>query len=149
MSAPSPAPEPLLPVCDDDARPFWEATRRGRLCVQRCRDSGRLIFPPRPLSPWGRHREPEWVEVSGRGHIWSFVVPHPPLLPAFMPVTPYNVVLVALDEDPRIRLAGNLLAREGGAIDEVDPATIEIGAAVRVVFDPVTPEFHFPRWLRA
>jgi hypothetical protein len=54
---------------------------------------------------------------------------------------------VALEEDPRIRLIGNLLAREGGAINEVDPATIQIGAKVRVVFDPVTEEFHLPRWV--
>ena len=59
------------------------------------------------------------------------------------------MIAVALEEDPKIRLIGNLLAREGGGIDEIDPATIEIGAPVRVVFDPVTEEFHFPRWVLA
>jgi uncharacterized OB-fold protein len=57
------------------------------------------------------------------------------------------VVLVALEEDPRIRLVGNLLAREGGELGEVDAATIEIGARVRVVFDPVTEEVTLPRWI--
>ena len=89
------------------------------------------------------------TRVSGRGSIWSFVVPHPPLLPQFTELAPYNVVAVALDEDPRVRLVGNLIAREGGAIDEVDPATIEIGALVRVVFERVTDEIHMPRWVLA
>jgi uncharacterized OB-fold protein len=139
--------EPLLPVVGDDATPFWEGCRQGVLRVQRCAESGRLIFPPRATSPFAPRVAPEWIEVSGRGILWSFVVPHPPLLAQFAALAPYNVVAVALEEDPSIRLIGNLLAREGGAIDEVDPATIEIGAPVRVVFDAVTEEFHFPRWV--
>jgi uncharacterized OB-fold protein len=141
--------EPLLPLVDDDAAPFWEGCRQGVLRVQHCAESGRLIFPPRATSPFAPHVAPEWTEVSGRGRIWSFVVPHPPLLAQFAALAPYNVIAVALEEDPSIRLIGNLLAREGGAIDEIDPATIEIGAPVRVVFDPVTEEFHFPRWVLA
>ena len=137
---------PLLPAIDPEGEPFWEGTRRGELRVQRCTGTGRLIFPPRPMSPWAPHAPPEWTQVSGRGRIWSFVVPHPPVLPQFTELAPYNVVAVALDEDPRVRLVGNLIAREGGAIDEVDPATIEIGAPVRVVFERVTDEIHLPRW---
>jgi uncharacterized OB-fold protein len=138
---------PLLPVFGDEAAPFFEGCRAGELRMQRCRDTGRLIFPPRPLSPWGSHAEPEWTTLSGRGTIWSFAVPHPPLLPWYSERAPYNVVLVALEEDPRIRLVGNLLAREGGELGEVDAATIEIGARVRVVFDPVTEEVTLPRWI--
>ncbi len=140
---------PLLPPVDEDNEAFWEGARRGELRVQRCLDTGRLIFPPRPLSPWGGHAAPEWVAVSGRGTIWSYVVPHPPLLPYFGERAPYNVILVALEEDPSIRLVGNLLAREGGEWNEIDPATIEIGTPVRVVFDPTEPEFPLPRWVRA
>jgi uncharacterized OB-fold protein len=149
MSASNPPAGPVLPVCDEDALPFYEATRRGELRIQRCVDTGRWVFPPRPLSPYGGHRPLEWVAVSGRGTIWSFVVPHPPLLPAFAPFAPFNVIQVALDEDPTIRLTGNLLAREGGALDDIDPATIEIGAAVRVVFDPIDEDWTLPRWVLA
>ncbi len=137
-----------LPVVDADAAPFWEATRRGELCVQRCRDTGRLIFPPRTLSPWGSHAEPEWTTLSGRGTIWSFVVPHPPLLPPFSALAPYNVIVVALEEDPRVRLVGNLVAAPGGAINEVDAASLEIGAPVRVAFEPISDQIALPRWVR-
>lgn len=137
----------LLPAVDEVNEPFWEGARRGELRVQQCAETGRLIFPPRPMSPWSPHTEPTWTQVSGRGTIWSFVVPHPPLLPQFAALAPYNVILVALDEDPRVRLVGNLVTSAGGAIDEVDPRAIEIGAPVRVVFERVSDEFHLPRWV--
>ena len=76
------------------------------------------------------------------------MIPHPPLLPQFSALAPYNVILVALDEDPRIRMVGNLVASEGGAIDEVDPRSVEIGAPVRVIFQRLNNEIHLPRWLR-
>ena len=137
----------LLPALDEVNEPFWEGARRGELRVQQCAETGRLIFPPRPMSPWSPHTEPTWTRVSGRGAIWSFVVPHPPLLPQFAALAPYNVILVALDEDPRVRLVGNLLTSAGGAINEVDPCSIEIGAPVRVVFERVSDEFQLPRWV--
>ncbi len=138
----------LLPFIDDDAVPFWEGTRRGELRMQQCAETGRLIFPPRPMSPWGQHTEPTWTTVSGRGTIWSFAVPHPPLLPQFAELAPYNVILVALDEDPNVRLVGNLIAREGGEINEIDPSDIEIGVPVRAVFDRVSEDIHLPRWVQ-
>ena len=141
--------ELLLPIVDEDAAPFWEGAKRGELCIQQCAETGRLIFPPRPMSPWGPHTEPVWTTVSGRGTIWSFVVPHPPLLPQFGELAPYNVIVVALEEDPTIRLIGNLVASPGGAINEVESTSIEIGAAVRVTFERVTDEITMPRWMLA
>jgi len=142
----------LLPPIAAENAPFWEGCRVGELRMLRCSETGRLIFPPRPFSPWASDKRaavPEWVGVSGRGSIWSFVVPHPPLLPYYAKRAPYNVILVALEEDASVRLVGNLVAREGGEINEVDPASIEIGAAVRVVFEPVSDELHIPRWVLA
>ena len=141
--------EPTLPPIGEENAPFWEGARRGELRVQRCADTGRLIFPPRLRSPWGGRRAPEWVTVSGRGTIWSFVVPHPPLLPAFEALAPYNVVLVALDEDATIRLVGNLVPEPGASIGALDPRSIAIGEPVRVVFERVSDEIHLPRWMRA
>ena len=140
---------PLLPPLDEESAPFFEGTRAGELRIPRCPETGRLFFPPRPVSPFAPHREPEWATVSGRGTIWSFVVPHPPLLPQFAELAPYNVILVALDEDPHIRMVGNLVASEGGAIDEIDPRALEIGTPVRVVFDRLSDEIHLPRWIRS
>ena len=138
-----------VPAFDWETRFWWEGCARGELWLQRCRESGRLIFPPRATSPWAPHTTPAWTVVSGRGRIWSFAVPHPPLLPPFAELAPYNVILVALDEDPTIRLVGNLIPEPGAAIDAIDPTTIEIGAPVRAVCEAVTDEITLPRWVLA
>ena len=100
------------------------------------------------MCPFCRSLVARWERTTGTGTIWSFVVPHPPLLPAYADLAPYNVIVVALDEDPTIRMVGNLLASPDGAINEVDPATIRIGEPVTVVFQQVD-DVHLPRWVRA
>jgi len=139
----------ILPDTEDEsARPFWEGTSRGELLVQRCSDCQRMRIPPRPMCPGCRSLANEWVPLSGRGRVWSFVVPHPPLLPAYAELAPYNVITVGLDEDPSLRLVGNLVASAEGPIYEIDPSTIEIGEPVRVIFARVD-DVCLPRWVRA
>jgi Predicted nucleic-acid-binding protein containing a Zn-ribbon len=99
------------------------------------------------MCPVCRSTAVAWEPTSGRGTIWSFIVPHPPLLPAYAALAPYNVVVVALEERPSIRFVGNLLASPDGPINEVDPATIRIGEPVRVVFQQVE-DVTLPRWVR-
>jgi uncharacterized OB-fold protein len=138
-----------LPDIDETSAPFWEGTAAGELRMQKCAACGHLRFPPRPMCPVCRSLDTEWEAMSGRGTVWSFVVPHPPLLPAFMPVAPYNVVVVALDEDPTLRIIGNLVADADAPINSVDPASITIGEPVRVVFQPAGEGVVLPRWVRA
>jgi uncharacterized OB-fold protein len=139
----------LLPdVESEDGAPFWAGTARHELLVQACGACGRWRVPPRPMCPHCRSVATKWEPASGNATIWSFVVPHPPLLPAYAEIAPYNVIVVALDEDPMIRMVGNLLASPDGAINEIDPATIKVGEAVRVVFQQVD-DVSLPRWVRA
>jgi uncharacterized OB-fold protein len=139
----------LLPDLEDpDSAPFWQATARGELLVQTCQGCGQRRLPPRPMCPHCRSRRSRWLPLSGRGTIWSFVVAHPPLLPAYAELAPYNVVTVALDDDPQLRLVGNLLASPDGRINEVDPESIRIGDPVRVVFQQVE-DVCLPFWVRA
>jgi uncharacterized OB-fold protein len=139
----------LLPDTDDpDTAGFWAACREGRLVVQACADCGARRMPPRPMCPRCRSLAVRWDEVSGRGRIWSFCVPHPPLLPAYAAVAPYNAVIVELEDDPAIRLVGNLVTGPDGALNGVDPASIRIGEPVEVVFSPVTDDVTLPRWRR-
>jgi uncharacterized OB-fold protein len=139
----------LLPdVTESTNAPFWEGTARGELLVQTCASCGRWRMPPRPMCPYCQSIDVVWKPTSGRGRIWSFIVPHPPLLPAFAEYAPYNAIIVELEEDPSIRFPGNLVTRADGAINEVDPATIEIGEPVSVVFAQIEDVF-LPRWARA
>ena len=147
----------LLPAIDESSTGFWDACAVGELRVQACAACHRLRMPPRPMCPWCRSFDSEWRLMSGSGRVWSFVVAHPPLLPAFAELAPYNVIVVELDDDPGddappIRLVGNLVVAADRPINEIAPSTIEIGEPVRVVFDrPVgdAPDsVRFPRWVR-
>jgi uncharacterized OB-fold protein len=137
-------PDPTEPT----AAGFWEGTAAGELRVQACADCGAWAHPPRPMCPACRSVRRTWVVTSGRGRIWSFVVAHPPLLPAYSLLAPYNVVIVELEEDPLIRFVGNLVAGADGPINEIDPATIVIGQPVLVVFQAVD-DVVLPRWIQA
>ena len=138
----------LLPdLADPTTQGFWEGAAAGELRVQACGACGRHRMPPRPMCPYCRSTEVRWDVTSGTGTVWSFVVPHPPLLPAYSVLAPYNVIVVALSEEPGIRFVGNLLASADGPINEIDPATIRIGESVRVVFQQVEDVF-LPRWIR-
>jgi uncharacterized OB-fold protein len=136
-----------LPGVDDDTAPFWEGTAAGELRMQTCARCGHRRFPPRPMCPVCQSTDSRWEAMSGRGRVWSFVVPHPPLLPAFEAVAPYNVVVVSLEEDDNLRLVGNLVAGPDAAINSVPPAQIEIGLAVEVVFQPAGEDIVLPRWM--
>ncbi|MGW8764690.1 Zn-ribbon domain-containing OB-fold protein [Streptomyces sp. NPDC055815] len=136
----------LNPVIDEDGAPFWEYAARGELRVQACADCGELRFPPRPCCPHCRSFDSEWRLMSGRGRIWSYVLPHPPLLPEYAAQAPYNAVLVELADAPRIRLAGNVVAAPDAPLNSVAPARLRIGAPVRVAFTDVDG-IAVPRWL--
>lgn len=127
-----------LPVPDEDSRPFWEGCRRHQLLMQRCSACGVLRFHPRPMCSKCRSMVSEWVPVSGRGTIASRVVVHAPVLPAFQDRVPYAVVLVELDEDPGLRLVGNVL--------DAAPEQVRIGLPVRVAFEELTDEVTLPQW---
>jgi uncharacterized OB-fold protein len=138
----------LLPDVEDaDAAEFWAGCARGELLVQTCKSCGLRRVPPRPMCPRCRSLEFSWEPVSGRGTIWSFIVPHPPLLPAYQALAHYNVIVVALEEDPTLRFVGNLVTGPDGEINEIDPATIKIGEPVRVVFQRVE-DVVLPRWMK-
>jgi uncharacterized OB-fold protein len=139
----------LLPDLEDPtSNEFWAGCARGELLVQACDACGAWRMPPRPMCAVCRSTAFRWEPTTGRGRVWSFIVPHPPLLPAVAEVAPYNSIIVELDDDPGIRFVGNLVAGADGPINEIDPATITIGEPVRVVFHQIE-DVTLPRWVRA
>lgn len=126
----------LLPASDPEAAAFFEGTRAGELRIQACGSCGKLRHPPRPMCPSCRSTDRTWKTVPGTGTVWSYVIPHPPLLAPYADVAPYNVVIVELDVDtePRIRFVGNIVESADAPLDSIDPHSIRIGEPVEVVF---------------
>lgn len=143
----------LLPAIDEESRFLWEGTLEGELRIQQCTNCGKLRHPPRPMCPSCRSTARGWKQMEGKGTIWSFVVPHPPLLKPYSDLAPYNVVVVALDADPMIRFVGNLLEGPDGELNDVDPTTIRIGEPVDLTFKRYVradgSEVALPMWVRS
>jgi uncharacterized OB-fold protein len=140
----------ILPDVDHvEVAPFWAGCAAGELRVQACASCGRRRMPPRPMCPWCNSFDDRWEVMSGRARVWSVVIPHPPLLPAYSEEAPYNVVVVELEDDPAIRLVGNVVARAGARLDSIDPHAIEIGDEVQVVFTQAADDVWLPQWAPA
>ena len=97
-----------LPEPDEDSRPFWEGCARDELLMQRCASCRRFRFYPRPMCPSCRSFESTWEKMSGRGTIYSWIVAHKPVMPAFADLVPL------VDEN-------RALARQGLAVSLTGP----------------------------
>ena len=113
----------LAPSMTADTQFFWDGAKEGRLLIQRCAACAMLRHPPRPMCPNCHSLEWDVTDASGRGTVYSYVMPRHPPLPFFD--DGYNVVLVALEEG--VRLVSNLV--------EVEPDDASIGMPVHVRFD--------------
>ncbi|ATO61968.1 Zn-ribbon domain-containing OB-fold protein [Mycobacterium avium] len=105
-----------------DTEFFWNGLRENKLLIQRCSGCGKLRHPPRPMCPHCRSLDWQAVESSGRGTVYSYVMPHEPKFPFFE--YPYIVVLVELEEG--VRLVSNLTG--------IDPAEVTPGLPVEVYY---------------
>ena len=85
-----------------DTEPYWQACRRHELRMQRCSKCRTYRFPPRTICHECGAFDAEWALMSGRGKVYSWVVPHHPVHPATKDMVPYAVVLVELEEGPRL-----------------------------------------------
>ncbi|BCZ23302.1 Zn-ribbon domain-containing OB-fold protein [Mycobacterium senriense] len=112
----------LAPAITGDTEFFWNGLRDNKLLIQRCGGCGKLRHPPRPMCPHCRSLQWEAIESSGRGTVYSYVMPHEPKFPFFE--YPYVVVLVELEEG--VRLVSNLTG--------IDPADVRPGMPVEVYY---------------
>jgi len=123
-----------LPVPDSESTPFWDGMREGRLMLQRCASTGEHLFPPVTFCP-GSLERPEWVQVSGKGTVFSWiVVRHPVPRDVYADDVPYVVALVTLDEG--CRMTGNIF--------DCPPDEVRAGMPVEIVFNRVTNEITLP-----
>lgn len=121
-----------MPVIDELTAPFWAATRRGELVVQRCSSCGSVQHPPAPQCLSCLSLELGWLAVSGRGVVHEATTMHEARVYGFEDRTPYTCVSVELDDAPGIYLLGNLVGAPGRTGQAL------VGVAVEVAFEPLT-----------
>jgi len=120
---------PLPDTRWEPTRPFWEAAARGELAIPRCAACGRLNwYPPERCRHCGGDELP-WVAVSGRGTLFSWAVVRRALWRPFAGKVPYVTGLVALEEDPAVRIVTNVV--------NCTPEDLSPDMPVRAVFRPL------------
>jgi uncharacterized OB-fold protein len=118
---------------DPYTEPFWAAAKEDRLVAPKCADCGTFRLPPTPFCPHCQSENVEWPELSGRATVYSFSVVHG--FPGLPDITLVAAVL-DLPDAPGARLVSNVV--------DVDPAKVEIGTEVEVVFSPIADGWKIP-----
>lgn len=113
---------PLPDIDDALTAPYFEGAARGELVIPRCESCGAFVWYPAESCP-ADGGALTWKPVSGRGTLFSWAVVQRPFLPAFADMVPFVTALVAIEEDPAVRLC-TLLVDHG-----------ELGAEMPVVVD--------------
>jgi uncharacterized OB-fold protein len=100
---------PLPDVDWEPVREFWAGAARETLVIPRCAGCGRYVWYPKPACARCASQEIGWERLSGRGTLFSWAVVERALFKPFADKAPYVTGLVALEEDPAVRLVTGIV----------------------------------------
>jgi uncharacterized OB-fold protein len=121
------------PVAESFEEGFWEAVKQKRLVFQRCKECSEFLHPPRPMCHKCHSYDLEWVESTGKGKIYSWVVFTREVNPLYR--VPFEVVVVEMEEKG-VRFISNMA--------EGNPEDLYFGMPVEVVFVDINDEWPLP-----
>lgn len=109
----------LYPNITAYAKEYWEGLKKRKLKAQKCSKCGEAFFPPRVRCPKCLSKELGWVELGGKGELYSWSEIHVPPL-AFE--KPYVLGIIDLEE------------RVGRIITRIDakPEELKIGMKMKI-----------------
>ncbi len=116
-----------LPRLTPEVEFFWTSGKDGVLRFRRCLHCQALQHPPGPVCRTCGSDRLEITTVAGTGVVVGFTVNEHLWNPDLPP--PYVVAVVAIDEDPRVRLTTNLI--------DADLGRLAVGCRVEVRFEQV------------
>ncbi len=122
------------PRVSPDSAPFWAACKGGQLELPVCATCKKAHLPPGPVCPFCFSDTIEWKPASGRGEIASWVEYHMAFSNRFSDQVPYLVVLVELDEGPRLV----------SSIRDTASKDMRVGMRVEVGFEELKPGLIVP-----
>lgn len=119
-----------MPLATKISAPFWQALKDEKLKIQQCNQCNGWVFFPRNHCSHCLAHDLEWQQVSGEGTLYSYTLTRIPTMPEFSDEMPQALAVVELAEGVRINTT----------LIDVGEADINIGMAVKPVFDKVTPD---------
>ncbi|MBW2385567.1 MAG: OB-fold domain-containing protein [Deltaproteobacteria bacterium] len=117
---------PLPDVNWEPTRGFWQAAQRRELQMPRCERCGLINWYPPPRCRACECESLGWSSLSGRATLFSWSHVSRALFDGYASKAPYITGLVALEEDPRVRLVTLLV--------DCLPEDLTIDMPVEVVF---------------
>ena len=128
------------PRPDFDTEPFWDGCQEGRFLIPQCTQCKHRRWPPGPMCPVCQSTDTEWIEASGRGRVYSWIVVTHPVDPVLVDQVPYAVAMIDLEEG--VRVVGNVAGCE--------PDEIVAGMDVSLYFeDPNQDGIRLPNFQTA
>jgi len=127
-----------MPAANSETIGWWEEAARHRLVFQRCISCAQFRHPPGPVCPQCRSSEARWEEVAGDGVVFTYTVVRQAFVSALADRLPYVVAAIDLDGAAGVRLVSNLV--------DVDPAEVQIGSRVKLVWEDMGPALAVPRF---
>jgi uncharacterized OB-fold protein len=131
-------PRRPVPAPDELTLPYWEASNRGELAIQRCGGCKTYQHPALAVCFSCGSDQLAYERVSGRGTIYSYTITYDARTPAFTARQPYALVWVELVEQPRLRILANM--------PETPLGDVRIGASVEAYFEELAPGVRVPQF---
>lgn len=136
MIRPEDALQKPLPIADSDTAAFWRGLNEGKLLLQHCLDCAQVHYYQQGICRHCGSSRLEHRPASGRGKVYSYSVVYRAPGPAFRNDTPYAVLLVELEEGPRMI----------SSLVDGDPEKVDFDMAVQLVCERVSDAIALPRF---
>lgn len=130
-----------IPVPQQESDVYWEKAKQHELWLRKCNDCGEAYFYPRDISPCCFSKDTSWVQASGKASLFTYGIVHRAPHPGFADDAPFVTAIVELDEGPK--MPTNII------IDDPTPEKLQVGMALRVVFEDITDTITLPKFAPA
>ena len=127
-----------IPVPQGESDYYWEKAKQHELWLRQCNACGEAYFYPRDISPCCFSKDTSWVQASGNATLYTYGIAERPPHRGFAEETPYVTAIVELEEGPR--MPTNIV------MDEPTPEKLQIGMALKVVFEDISETIALPKF---
>ena len=139
-----------LPAITEHNAAFFTS---GELRLETCRACGSTQHPPIGVCIECGGLEHDYVATSPTGRIDGFTIVHHAVHPLLAEKVPYNVVVVALDDHPDLRVVGNVIDTSRSEGRSGPDGAVRNGARVRCTWTEPLPSpdgksvIRLPQWI--
>jgi len=101
---------------------FWDGLKEGRIYATKCRDCGKIYFPPQADCPKCLKSNLEWISLSSEGEIETFTESH--LKPQGFTYyeKPYIIAIAKTRDEVKVI----------GWLEEVEVSNVKVGMKVEI-----------------